>query len=439
MIGSPIIAASNLSLPGTSKMDLSITKKLTVLLCIGFLLELALNAVLAQLLTPTHFGDFRVVFSIITAFSPLVVLGAESSVGRFVPEYLKNQRLTKLKGFLTFKGLLFVAAFLVCLVCTLAYLQWIRDQPLSDLTSDRHHPMWAFLWLIPLLASNKFLERLLRSFNLVSLAFIPYIIIFPLTLMSLLHLNHGFVGFIDIHHALFALGASFTIVALIQLVILFAYMPKTLPQETAAYEMSTWLRAGVTLLGVTFSTRLFFGIELLLLEMLSLEEVAIGYFAALIMIVSVNWVIYNATTMAYLPEISPTLLSKDKQAIRQLLLRGFKTMTILSACAALLIIVFAPQILHFFGPTYVAYSLQLRVLAIGCMITNILSVPRAFLQYSHFAQHLVVPSVAIIFIAIVISSVFILWLGLWGAVLSFILNRFVQSLWLNMLCRKLVS
>lgn len=360
---------------------------MVVLLSVGGLAaDFVLNVVLVRLLGAEDYGDYAVGVIVLTVGANIALLGAERSITRFLPEYLRREDFAAGVGYLKFFAPIGVlVALAVAALADFAHPVGALGMLLHDGT-DLPGPCIVALWLVPLLAMTRLSARVLRSFLMFGFATVPAKIGVPLlVLLGVLAMRAGHVPVTEAR-VLLLLGAAY----LVPLGIGIAAIPRSFRhrfREPARYAVRDWMALSLPMMLTGLLTVSMYQVDILMLELLSPHEASVGLYAAASKLARLLALPMTAA-MVVVPPLIGRLAGTEREAEerRRLFQWGSLVVLVLSVTLVAPVLAAPHTVLAVFGPGFdaAADALVPLALAVTMMASQALSIP--FLQFAGRAR-----------------------------------------------------
>lgn len=392
----------------------------------GFAASYTLNVVVARLLPPHDYGDFKVAMVFVMFATIFVILGGNEAAPRFLSGWVRTSDRTGVWEYVRLYLLLAGGLSLIVIAVTVM-ISFAQVEP-TDLTG--HHPLVFAVFVLPIAAASALLDRVFQAARRLDLATLPWRIGFPLLNLILIASIATLTGVMtDIQAILLTMIGSTALIAF-QLLNIRRLSLIPLRRAPALATPNVWLRASVPMMLVVVLQLGVEQVDILMVEILAGES-DVGHFAAAATTIGVIKLVGESVASLTMPMIAESLKEGRRQT-GELYIRAFRLLFVISLPVAVGVAVFGREILGLFGPTYeVAYP-ALLILVVGALIGKWLSLPALWLQYAgHERTVLIVMSVAM-GANIVLNAILIPTVGITGAAVatasSVMTSAFVLSL-----------
>lgn len=315
---------------------------------------------LARWMGAFEFGIYAYVWTWVILIGTMAPLGLNTSILRFVPEYMARKRWPRLWGILIRGHLMVLGATLAAAAVSAVVLMAITPY------MDAYYlaPFAVALVAMPLYAMMDMQEGTARAFGWVTLAYIVPYVMRPLLLL-------GGIGVLvlaglspDAITALLAISAACVIAMTTQAIILVRSIKRTVPRAKPRFHSAYWLKVSAPMLVFEGAYLLMSSTDVIMLGQLEDPAAVATYFAAA-RTASLIGFVYFATAARAVPkfsEINASGTHEDMQSFLDGLNRMSFWPTFLGAVALILV---GPYVLMLFGEGFEDGYLILCLLAIG--------------------------------------------------------------------------
>lgn len=156
-------------------------------------------------------------------------------------------------------------------------------------------------------------------------------------------------------------------------------------------------------------------IQIIYLEAFFPNEATVGRFAVLILLNSTYWTLCQGVFNITNPLIN---VKGSKYSLKKLYFSNYLIILCCSAILTATLLVFANNILAWFGSEFTSISVWIYIIA----ITNIVAIPFAasysILEYSHYQKQLLILNAVVFAFVLISMPLFVTWWGSIGAVIS---------------------
>ncbi len=393
----------------------------------GFVMTYLLNIYVANWLGVEKYGDFSILRSLIYMLTPLFLIGGTESVFKFASHYRSHNHPGFLKGYFYFFFSIGVSFLILSGVVSLLYFIF------SSGSATLLDAILVFIWLIPASSLLVLLGRALQIYEKPIFTAFMYSVCLPgLTLLV------GF-GFYWVHKKIHLweiiaiYGWTMLAISALFIWLLSKYFLRDFGEVKPHYEKKVWLQTSAQLVSYILPMEIFSQTNLILLEILDPGKQAVGLFAAILVITTLQWKIYQGVKIVFSPAISPAVHRNDHHLLRTL----FQKSTLCLICtlipATLLLLLFSNSLLSFFGQSYQGAVLSLTILLISKAISAALGMPSVFLQYSHHHPSIIFPVITVLILNIALCIFLIPSYGVLGATIALAITRPLLEIWYTIL------
>ena len=346
------------------------------LFALGYVLTYMFNALVASSVPPAVYGDFSLAIYFLKLTVPFYILGTNTTILKYLPQYLAQHDKTTLRYHLRWNlNTVILAILMAFIVLSIAVLTLFLLDYAHISALNNYHLAVFFQLIAPLVGLALLIGNILLAMKRVLLANVLQTIVkwgFYILLFALFTFMFGRENISS--HALFwiiFLGSlAWMATSILSLLHNIDYNPKRflsnkLPTNLALAK--EWSRYSKLLLFNSSIYTFTAFIDLLIIEIIPYRgEHNMGYYAACLTICGLLWVPEKAIAQV----LKPFLSAKTTNASHQKLLnKGFLLKSGLLICFTITMVVFAKTFLSHFGPTYVNYADILRLLVIGNMLS----------------------------------------------------------------------
>ncbi|KTD46316.1 oligosaccharide flippase family protein [Legionella quateirensis] len=370
---------------------------LFILAVLGYLTKYALNLFLAHHLTPIRYGEYSVAIKLLDILVLITLFGTNVGASRFLAEYLELNSLRSAVDYIawniklisvTFSIMLFISIIALILMSSLHYLG-IHD-------ISRYHLFVYILCVVPIAA----IPALLQSFLLCSQHIYSPTILSQIVLYALQLLIFGIISFFVIHPL-----DSITIATVILISFLLVTFITVLTMNTELWSIvilgikkinhteilnPAWIKASSRWIINTLIFQLISILDLIIVYVVGKNKLYVGYYAAVLTIIYLIWLLPATLYQGIKPKISNLLSSESGRLELQSLLNKTNAVVIfILLVLSGLIIYFSTNLLSFFGPTYVAAKSALIILTFGACLGACTKIATLLLIYADFESTVV--------------------------------------------------
>ncbi|MCD4784309.1 MAG: oligosaccharide flippase family protein [Candidatus Eremiobacteraeota bacterium] len=384
---------------------------------VGFLFTYILNSLIARNLSQAEYGDFKFAISIAQILATLALLGGGDAIPRFVPNYVKESKWNFFKGYIQHYLiiLLLTSIIIICLSGLITYntLTFLGKE-LSVIKN--YHPVSYMIFLVPFLALSFLLLRIIECIGKQNISRIPDAVISPIILFA-------FVLFvvranIDLENHLIFIGlfCAMMVVVIIDVYIIFHYVPDTVLREKPLFDIKDWGAVAIPLMLSSFVTFTLTNVEIITLEIMPGNENNVGIFAAMSVIYSGVFLIIQAVKAVVNPFVAPLVKERNYIRLQKIYNKSFAFIALVNLIVCIVVILWGKKLLGHFGPEYVPYYYLLIIMIVFGSIMSPLQMVIPFLSYSGNEKTMLKINVAGLLISIVLAVALIYLFGLKGAV-----------------------
>jgi O-antigen/teichoic acid export membrane protein len=340
---------------------------------VGFCLGFAAQLVTANAMTTASFGYFWYVVTCLNLASLVCTLGYGQAVVRFVPNYLGRNDLAQLRGLL--KQIRVQVTLVAIVLLAAASLGLVAF-------SDRLHPEFrATLWwgalIVPIAASARVLEGMLRSLAHVSAAQMPLALFRP-TVLVLGVIAYALFGRSVPAPLLMVVNATAYAAAALKLLLDWRRLgPSLIDSATDASRSRDWTGSALTMLLVSGFTLLLFQADIILLGIIESTTLSGKYIVAT-RIASVLVFVLTAINFIAGPMIAEMHSRNGQREIQRVVRIAVRASTLSSIVLGTLLVPFGVPILGLFGSAFHDAYPALLIL-IGGQIINAATGPVSLL------------------------------------------------------------
>lgn len=326
---------------------------------VGFALQIVLSRSFGSAL----YGLYSFGLSILRVVRELGTLGLQNGVVRFGAEYHESGDEAKLKGtFLAVGGLGLGAGLLLGMAFFFA-APWLAEGILEN--ADYILVFRLFAAGLPFYILTYLGSRMARALGKmrvdVLLDSILQPVLFLLLTGVLLLFGQGFTA------ALYAFLASTVLAAGASVYAVCRLFPPLFSTLSPTVDVQGLLRFSLPIVGVSLASMGLARADRIMLGLLATEEAVGLYTAASKMSVQLRFVLF-ALTAAFSPVISELYHSDRRDALAQLYADTVRWIVLGTLPLAVLLIVFAPDIMAIFGPDFREGAILLRLLALAYIV-----------------------------------------------------------------------
>ncbi|MBN1558895.1 flippase [candidate division KSB1 bacterium] len=375
---------------------------------------------LARLCGAEQYGFYAYALSWLTILSILAILGFDTSLLRFIPEYLVKSDWGRLRGIIR-TSFVYSAIVSVCIsVVGIAAIWFLR----AKITAEWIAPLCIMLCALPFYAFTVIRQAALRAFKHVVLAELPESVLRPI-LLVLTAMLFAHLGAVDATRAWLSQLIAILIAFVLGSVLLLQRMPRASGQSTIHYDDRLWLTTSMPMLLMSSMNIVLSQASIVILGFYrSSEEIAV--FSAATRIVILATFILMAINSIAAPMISELYYANKRQELQSILRFSAKGIAVFTTLTSLLIVVLGRYVLSFFGRDFSDGYAILLVLLAGQTIKSFMG-PASFLLNLTGHHNLTAKVMGIaVAVCIVLNVVLIPIWGVWGAALA---SGVTMALW----------
>ena len=356
-------------------------RSLIYLLLIGlcsYFFSYFFNTIVTKIFPPDVFGDFSIALRSVFVISMLLLAGTNISSVKHLSNFINDDDHHGFNRFLHWNFRLIIKTFIISFVIFLLFYSLLILFHFISLKNIMayHYSVYAF-WLAPFAAFYVLLASFLLSLkqNNYALFFNKLAANILLTLFLAITV---LVFDLSVHYftLLVILLISFCVIIVIELFIIRGVLSRkkislnlkrslTLP---VLDERKNWIKDSVNFTSVQTVYYLTFVLDLLILYFIHPNESTTGYYAAMLVIVTVFSQVSQAITSYLAPEITP-LIKKKKYHELQKMINTTNLINLPSLALLFMVIVFFfNALLSLFGPGYDQAQLPLIILSAGYLL-----------------------------------------------------------------------
>jgi len=318
--------------------------------------------VLARLLGAHDYGLYSVAWTFVIVLGVMACGGFSTSASRFIPQYLQNRDMARLRGFLrTSRQMAFFlggAAAVIGIGCLALF------RPLID--TSYFQPLSVVLLALPFFAFGLVQDGIARSYDWSSLAMLPTYIWRPLAILFLL-VGAVLAGFRpDALTAAVVAVVATALVALYQFLHLRRRLGSRVPKGPYKVEFRSWLAVSMPMLMVDGFLQLITSADVIMVSFFQDPDEVAVYFAASRTLALVHFV-YFAVRAASAHRFSSYTHNQDLSGLagymRQATLWTFWP----SVAAGVGLLLIAPLLLALFGSDFESGYELIALLMIGVL------------------------------------------------------------------------
>jgi len=392
----------------------------------GFCVSYLLNIYISQWIGVEKYGDFSIVRSIVNILTPIILMGGIESVFKFIP-YYRVHHPELLKGYLYF-FLLIGTLFLVLFgILSLFFLVF------SSMNDTLLNMILVFLWLIPASAILVLLGRTLQSYDKPIFTSFMYSICLPGLTLFFGFWIYSIQNQINLWEILTIYGLAMLAISIVFAWLIYKYLLHDFNRVTPNYRKKAWIQTSLQLASYVIPLEILNQTNLILLGIFDPNKRTVGIFAAILVISTLQWKIYQAVKIVFSPIINPAVHSNDHSLLRTLFRRSTLNLISIVIPTTVLLVLFSRPLLQLFGEAYTEATLPFTILIISKGISICFGMSSVFLQYSHYHRSTILPSTTLLLVNIVLCLFLIPPYGILGATIALAVTRLALEIWYTIL------
>ncbi|CAG7856769.1 hypothetical protein MCAMS1_01383 [biofilm metagenome] len=335
------------------------------------------NILLARSLKVNEFDDYNVAISVVTMLSTLATLGLEKYALRAIPLFKVRQDWEKFRGFWLF-SIKIIAGFSLFLFF---FLSGSLEAILALRSNDYHIAIVIYAVFLPVIAVSLFLVEVISAQGAQILSIAVYRLFLPLLYVLLIG---GFVQKqigLTATIAVLCYGAawisSFGLLWLIANSLITSEIKQAIPLKFP----KKWLGRSLPLVFNSLMMTIITSSGVIILEILFPSSTAVGTYAVAIQTGGFLSLIGTSTNRYYLPSFVVLIEQNNKEKMVHLIKQRMLVLGGLILGLFVLIIVFAHQLLAFFGDEFSDGYMSLIIIAVGASFSGLFADMPYILQY----------------------------------------------------------
>ncbi len=324
---------------------------------LGAALAFILQVSLARMLGVYEYGTYSFVISWISIITLFSTLGFDSSLTRYLPEYIQSKQWSKFHGIikLSFRTCLIFSILLAILVLFIV------------IALNKVEYQLAFIYALPLIVIITLTNiriSALKSLKRYVEAIFPETILKPVIILSMIYFYYALGTKISSHDVIIAQIISASITLMIGMFFLNRILKNKYQHEKPVYQTKYWISSSVPMLFITSSAYIISQTDIIMLGILG-DINKSGIYSALSRVSEVSVFFMAAVNFVAAPLISEAY---QKQSMKKLSTIVWKSTIISSALALLSFIIFVSfgdKLLGIFGGDFTVGYYALVILTIG--------------------------------------------------------------------------
>lgn len=395
----------------------------------------AANIYMIHHLSKADFGDFAVSLKALAVMCTLLTVAKQLSLNIYIPQYEKSHKFIQKSGILKWLSHNLIVTAIVLAVGALSthfVLYLMNNEPFIQAFSE--HPSQFFMFFLPILTFTIVLSCLALSQENIHKTLRPIITIIPgiltiiVFLLGLYTLNISAIAIISVY-----------VVCQISTLLLYLLLSKNFYQPSISTTQLTsdhdeWFSQSNVYWVSTISSQTSVVLSLVALELLSSESL-VGEYAAILVFV-IAYVALISPLHTYISSQINMVLHKNTPQLNKMLSVTNRYQIVIVIIINLTVIAYGPQILNYFGPTYLFLypNLIIAMILFGGSIMTAL--PIRVLIHSEYQGTAYKLKIIRLFITLLLFSVFIPKYGVTGAIISDTIPSLITHIIAAMICRK---
>lgn len=340
---------------------------------ISYAVTLVIHVAAARLLDPVDFGAYSAAIAMSGVICTCATLGLEKYALRVMPEYLRNNSISKARGYMLFGAVLTVSCAAVLGYCGFtAYDNWgPHSKGIAVLEQ--------MLWYVPAMALFLFMVEIATIFGAAIASTTIYRLVLPVLIVIGIapHIMKG----LTVEDAVSIYGGAWIVSLAILSVYLAISMPKAMYSRRVSIHPRLWVINGMGYLGLSLLMTLLSQSAILVLEIFKGDRAGVALLSASLQIAGLAIIIQTATMRVFAPELARRVAANDLKGQRQLLRRRACVMLVLGGAFLLLVVQFGREFLVLFGKDYGEAYPTLVVLTVGNVVSIVFGSASVFLQF----------------------------------------------------------
>ena len=408
---------------------LSHIKKNEVIFCImavaifGYLTKYIFNIMLANYLKPSLYGDFNIAVRVLGIITSFALLGTNMSSKRFMSRYLRQHDHYNLHNYIKWNINIIRVSFSICIIVALGSYLIMHALHIWHIKDIRtYHLAIYMLWIAPLASILSLLASYLLCANRpIFYKTVSNLFYFFATCVFMITVTMFDITF-DSYSLTTVLFISFSL--LITLVVLFIIKktPALFTTITSAVRSKhkhliqpDWVVVSVRMAANGLISLIIFSLDLIIVEIISPVENAVGLYAAALTISSFLIVIPQNLYSLLTVQVSEPLKTEQEKIklennIRQLNKYSMLVTLLIGAGAY----VFSTKLLAHFGPIYLQAESVLHILIIGFIAIAYSQAATTMLTYAGYEKIMLNISIAALFTLLVLCPIMTYFYGILG-------------------------
>ena len=340
---------------------------------ISYAATLVINVAVARLLDPVGYGEYSAAVAMSLLICTCATLGLEKYALRLLPEFLRDNAIAKVRGFILFGAILTVGGGAALgFGARTAYDQWGQH-------SSGIRVLEQMLWYVPVMALFLFMVEVAATFGSAIASTTIYRLVLPVLMLVGIapHIMQGLTA----DEAVEIYGGAWVVSLAILGVYIAITAPKRFYSGGISVEPRLWVTHGMGYLSLSVMITLLTQSTILVLEIFKGDRAGVALLSASLQIAGLAVIIQTSTMRIFAPELARRVAAKDLKGQRELLRRRGRAMVVLGGILLLLVMQFGREFLGLFGQNYrEAYS-TVVLLTFGNVVYIALGSAPVFLQF----------------------------------------------------------
>lgn len=337
-------------------------------------IALVSQILLARWLGTFEYGIYVAVWVAVVILSTITCIGFPSAVVRFIGEYRERGQPELIHGVIRasmYISLLF-STFVAGVGCYILY-------QFPEIVTDYYViPIFLAAICLPMLAVEGVMDCIARAFNWPKVAFLPTYILRPIAIIVFAGgaLLAGFPA--NAETTLWAAIIASFISLLLQFIVLFKKLQKTIPYQKPSYKVKTWVLVALPIFLVEGFYVLMTSVDVLFVSVLMSPEDTAIYFATTKILALVHFV-YFAVRASVSHRYSAFHTNGNQEAFQEFVQKTVSWTFWPSLLMAAFMAIFGKFFLMLFGSEFTSGSFILIVLLCGIVIRSSIGPAEALL------------------------------------------------------------
>ncbi|MCI5053099.1 MAG: oligosaccharide flippase family protein [Simkaniaceae bacterium] len=387
------------------------------------------NLLLAWLLAPYEYGNIAVLLQVLVLLSPFILCGTELAMLKYLPKYHADSEHGKIKGFIRWNLRYFLIASLIVLVIggTISTLA-ATTSFLGSKEISAYHPLIFSFWLLPLFAYMILQSCLLQAMRHYLIAAISKGAGLYFTALVIVYAAAMIYGHSGVYDVIFILGISCFLIAILQVIALYFFLPHEIKLSDVVYEVSRWRVSSMQMMLSSVILSGLQAVDIIMLNILIGSHNAVGHFAAILVMVSVIPVFGRAANLIINPQVSTGVLEENREGFQHTINLANVLKLIPILILYLVLIIWGRDLLGWFGKSYIQHYHLMISLGGAYVVWSLLMGATPLLLYSGHQKMVVYISGGQLIAAVILNFILIPLFGLWGVGISLIVTMLGSSI-----------